>query len=499
MDENLAELGTSNSRRNDTPSTSSSSTDEKYFSESNKPVHKESNETVIKTEIKNLTISGSGSGVVGTKNDGASTADHQKTKVYTEIQGDQKVKKGGVGIAGTYIDKSVTIINNYGSSNTTSEINRTEVYTEDMKDVDGNDKIKDYIWNNLPESNKVLVTSANFTEGDARSLPLREVIKCQDVKFEGNSFLILWNRLQESDKAHTLLGTSNNLGELHSWRKPYQEGNEKFQDFIWLNIPDSKKTLIKSNFTAADARNLQLCELNKFQDILFQGNSFHILCDSLKKVEKKVVHFVGIQFNEEMVEMICKTGSHLKIEYCSLSFSRGPEKKINLSKLNLSDENLNQVSVFFKDVECLSLGGNKFSNEAIRKLCDVLKDNDNLKKVAFWSCYIEDEDVQYILPLVDKISEYLELNTNNIREAENYRLLAERQRNSKHRPRIVIHYDRTKIPRGAEQYCMFHYITPMLNVNNTPDWVYLKYEKESKNSFRARQLVAVLSGQRLPT
>jgi len=58
------------------------------------------NETTINTEINNLSITGSGSGVVGTVNHGAS-ASHQKTKIYTEMR-DQTVHKGGVGIVGKY-------------------------------------------------------------------------------------------------------------------------------------------------------------------------------------------------------------------------------------------------------------------------------------------------------------------------------------------------------------------------------------------------------------
>ena len=63
----------------------------------------------------------------------------------------------------------------------------------------------------------------------------------------------------------------------------------------------------------------------------------------------------------------------------------------------------------------------------------------------------------------------------------------------------MINYDRNKVPEGAEQYCMYHYVIPELNVDKTPDWVYLKYEMESEESFRARQFAAVMTGQRLPT
>jgi len=353
--------------------------------------------------------------------------------------------------------------------------------------------------------------TSDFTDEDANRLSLTEVIKFEGTNFVGNSFATVCSRLLKSEQDHIqehfLLGTRNDLGELSSWCKPYQDGNSNIGDFVWYNLPESNKILVESKFTEDDAKNLQLQEVEvvKFQKTSFEDNSFDVLCDYLENSNsnKKMVHFVGVQFNEEMVEKICQTRLPLKIEHCSLIYSNESERKITLKRLNLSDENLNQVSVFFKDVGILSLGGNKFSNEAIRKLCDILKDNDNLKEVAFWSCKIEDEDVQYILPLVDKISEKLELNTNNIRNPENYRLLAERQRDSIHKPRIVINEDRDNIPEGAEEYCFFHYITKefneIYNVEKTPDWVYLKYEKESEETFRARQLAAVLSRQHFPT
>ena len=64
---------------------------------------------------------------------------------------------------------------------------------------EGTDAIQQFIWNNLPESNKVLVTSVNFSEDDAKRLKLREVIKFQDTTFVGNSFVTLWNHLQKSN------------------------------------------------------------------------------------------------------------------------------------------------------------------------------------------------------------------------------------------------------------------------------------------------------------
>ena len=66
---------------------------------------------------------------------------------------------------------------------------------------EGNSNIGDFVWFNLPESNKILLES-NFTEDDARNLKLQdiELVKFQETSFEDNSFDILCNSLESSNK-----------------------------------------------------------------------------------------------------------------------------------------------------------------------------------------------------------------------------------------------------------------------------------------------------------
>ena len=67
-----------------------------------------------------------------------------------------------------------------------------------------------------------------------------------------------------------------------------------------------------------------------------------------------------------------------------------------MQNLNIGDDNLTQVSVFFKDIEVLSLGRNEFSTDAIRKLCDVLKGNDKVSfSVDIYSTILEHRAQKY--------------------------------------------------------------------------------------------------------
>ena len=84
-------------------------------------------------------------------------------------------------------------------------------------------------------------------------------------------------------QVHKILGTGNNLGDPLQWYDAYNEGNDNIRDFIFNNLPEDKKLLITSNITEDDARRLPLPDVIKFLGTKFDGNSFGILCDSVKK------------------------------------------------------------------------------------------------------------------------------------------------------------------------------------------------------------------------
>ena len=64
------------------------------------------------------------------------------------------------------------------------------------------------------------------------------------------------------------------------WYDAYLEGNDNIKDFIGNN---ATIMTITSIFTEDDARRLPLNDVVQFEGATFDGNSFRILCDSVKK------------------------------------------------------------------------------------------------------------------------------------------------------------------------------------------------------------------------
>ena len=79
------------------------------------------------------------------------------------------------------------------------------------------------------------------------------------------------------------MGSENNLGDPSQWYDAYLEGNDNIKDFIVNNAANASMMTVTSIFTEDDARRLPLNDVIQFEGTMFDGNSFGILCDSVKK------------------------------------------------------------------------------------------------------------------------------------------------------------------------------------------------------------------------